>query len=210
MLSREDQKYVIHLTKELLPSVMREIGFDNTLKEVGHSFGEKLEEELVRQLVDKDDNFAEPVKEKGKGKQTRKMEDLTYKGHLLNVKFGYDKKGQPNMCAFNRLLERFVKKEIDSYWILSIDGKDNKICFFNLYEHLEYTNTNIGTGQTMLTETRFYKDFNQDKDYATSRKDVIMKLKDISQIAVKSHTDLKLKQQEKRLELLNGALSVLQ
>ena len=37
-----------------------------------------------------------------------------------------------------------------------------------------------------------------------------MKLKDISQIAVKSHTDLKLKQQEKRLELLNGALSVLQ
>mgnify|MGYP004329529551 FL=1 len=148
-------------------------------------------------------------KEKGKGKQTRKMEDLTYKGHLLNVKFGYDKKGQPNMCAFNRLLERFVKNEIDSYWILSIDGKDNKICFFNLYEHLEYTNTNIGTGQTMLTETRFYKDFNQDKDYATSRKDVIMKLKDISQIAVKSHTDLKLKQQEKRLELLNGALSVL-
>ena len=62
----------------------------------------------------------------------------------------------------------------------------------------------------MLTETRFYKDFNQDEDYATSRKDVIMKLKDISQIAVKSHTDLKLKQQEKRLELLNGALSVLQ
>ena len=209
MLSREDQKYVIHLTKELLPSVMREIGFDNTLKEVGHSFGEKLEEELVRQLVDKDDNFAEPVKEKGKGKQTRKMEDLTYKKHLLNVKFGYDKKGQPNMCAFNRLLERFVKNEIDSYWILSIDGKDNKICFFNLYEHLEYTNTNIGTGQTMLTETRFYKDFNQDEDYATSRKDVIMKLKDISEIAVKSHTDLKLKQQEKRLELLNGALSVL-
>ena len=78
MITREDQKYILSLTKELLPSVMKEIGFDPTLKEVGHSFGEKLEEELVRQLVKRDNRFAEPVKVKGKGKQTRKMEDLTF------------------------------------------------------------------------------------------------------------------------------------
>ena len=50
MITREDQKYILALTKELLPSVMKEIGFDPTLKEVGHSFGEKLEEELVQKF----------------------------------------------------------------------------------------------------------------------------------------------------------------
>ena len=45
------------------------------------------------------------------------------------------------------------------YWILSIDGKDNNICLFNLYEHLDYTNTNLGTGQVMLSESKFYPYF---------------------------------------------------
>ena len=206
MITREDQKYILALTKELLPSVMKEIGFDPTLKEVGHSFGEKLEEELVRQLVKRDNRFAEPVKVKGKGKQTRKMEDLTFLKDLLNVKFGFKKKGQPNMVAFNRFAKRFVNKEIDSYWILSIDGADNKVCFFNLYEQLDYTNTNLGTGQVMLNEGRFYSEFNQDNDYTIDRNDVIMKLKKISRDATESHVKLRLEQENQRQEMFNAAL----
>ena len=143
---------------------------------------EKLEEELVRQLVKRDNRFAEPVKVKGKGKQTRKMEDLTFLKNLLNVKFGFKKKGQPNMVAFNRFAKRFVNKEIDSYWILSIDGANNHVCFFNLYEQLDYTNTNLGTGQVMLNEGRFYSEFNQDNDYTIDRNNVIMKLIKIVEI----------------------------
>ena len=56
------------------------------------------------------------------------------------------------MVAFNRLSERYLKGEIDSYYIISIDGKDNKVTFFDLYQHLPYTNYNVGTGQVMLKE----------------------------------------------------------
>ena len=199
MLSREDQKYILSLTKELLPSVMKEIGFDPTLKEVGHSFGEKLEETLVNKLIERDNRFSSPVAK-------RDMADLYFNKDLINIKFGYKKKGQPNMVAFNRLSKRFLNKEIDSYWILSIDGADNKVCFFNLYEQLDYTNTNLGTGQVMLNESKFYIVFNQDKDYTIGRTDVIMKLKKISRDATESHVKLKLEQEEQRQEMFNAAV----
>ena len=199
MISREDQKYILSLTKELLPSVMKEIGFDPTLKEVGHSFGEKLEETLVNKLIERDKRFSSPVAK-------RDMADLYFNKDLINIKFGYNKKGQPNMVAFNRFTKRFLNKEIDSYWILSIDGKDNHVCLFNLYEQLDYTNTNLGTGQVMLSETKFYPNFNQDKDYTIARKDVIMKLKKISQDATESHVKLRLEQEKERQEMFNAAL----
>ena len=199
MISREDQKYILSLTKELLPSVMKEIGFDPTLKEVGHSFGEKLEETLVNKLIERDKRFSSPVAK-------RDMADLYFNKDLINIKFGYKKKGQPNMVAFNRLSKRFLNKEIDSYWILSIDGADNKVCFFNLYEQLDYTNTNLGTGQVMLNESKFYIVFNQDKDYTIGRTDVIMKLKKISQDATESHVKLRLEQENQRQEMFNAAL----
>ncbi len=199
MITREDQKYILALTKELLPSVMKEIGFDPTLKEVGHSFGEKLEETLVNKLIERDNRFSSPVAK-------RDMADLYFNKDLINIKFGYKKKGQPNMVAFNRLSKRFLNKEIDSYWILSIDGADNKVCFFNLYEQLDYTNTNLGTGQVMLNESKFYIVFNQDKDYTIGRTDVIMKLKKISRDATESHVKLKLEQEEQRQEMFNAAV----
>ena len=199
MISREDQKYILSLTKELLPSVMKEIGFDPTLKEVGHSFGEKLEETLVNKLIERDKRFSSPVAK-------RDMADLYFNKDLINIKFGYKKKGQPNMVAFNRLSKRFLNKEIDSYWILSIDGADNKVCFFNLYEQLDYTNTNLGTGQVMLNESKFYIVFNQDKDYTIGRTDVIMKLKKISKDSTESHVKLKLEQEKERQEMFNACL----
>ena len=199
MITREDQKYILSLTKELLPSVMKEIGFDPTLKEVGHSFGEKLEETLVNKLIERDKRFSSPVAK-------RDMADLYFNKDLINIKFGYKKKGQPNMVAFNRLSKRFLNKEIDSYWILSIDGADNKVCFFNLYEQLDYTNTNLGTGQVMLNESKFYPVFNQDNDYTITRNDVIMKLKKISQDATESHVKLRLEQEKQRQEMFNAAL----
>ena len=199
MISRENQNYILSLTRELLSSVLEDIGFDPTLKEVGHSFGEKLEETLVNKLIEKDDRFARP-------NAKRDMADLYFNSDLINIKFGYKKKGQPNMVAFNRCVKRFLNKEIDSYWILSIDGADSKVCFFNLYEQLDYTNTNLGTGQVMLNESKFYSAFNQDKDYTITRNDVIMKLKKISQDATESHVKLRLEQEKQRQEMFDAAL----
>ena len=210
MITREEQDYIVGLVKEFLPSVLEEVGFDPTVKEPGHSYGEKVEEVLANKLVDRDDRFALPVTEKGKGKQTRKMQDITFKGYFVNIKFGYKKNGQPNMCAFNRLVDKICESELDSYWILSIDAHGNKVSLFNLYDQLGFTNTNIGTGQTMLCEKKFYGYFEQHVDYTKSRKDVILQLKQIDEIAVKAHIQLKIKQQQKRFKLYDRELSKLQ
>ena len=55
-----------------------------------------------------------------------------------------------------------------------INGLTQDVCLFNLYEHLDYTNTDLGTGQTMLTKARFVKYFNQDKNNTIQNKDDIL------------------------------------
>ena len=56
MISREDQNYILSLTKEFLPSVLEEINFDpnDGKKEKGHRSGEDLETTLVRKFIEVD------------------------------------------------------------------------------------------------------------------------------------------------------------
>lgn len=203
MLSKTDIDFILGLTTEYLPSVLEEIGFDSTVKEPGHTYGERVEEKLVERLNLYDNKkFTLP-------ESKRSMQDLNFNRNLINIKFGYDKDGQPNMVSFNRLCDKFLSSEIDSYYVISIDGKDNKICMFNLYEHLDYTNTNLGTGQTMLKEKKFFEYFDQEKDYTITRKDVILKLKDISQKAHESHIELREQQEQNRQKQFNAKLQLL-
>jgi len=203
MLSKTDIDFILGLTTEYLPSVLEEIGFDSTVKEPGHTYGERVEEKLVERLNLYDNKkFTLP-------ESKRSMQDLNFVGDLINIKFGYDKDGQPNMVSFNRLCDKFLSGEIDSYYVISIDGKDNKICMFNLYEHLDYTNTNLGTGQTMLKEKKFFEHFDQEKDYTITRKDVILKLKDISQKAHESHIQLREQQEQNRQKQFDAKLQLL-
>ena len=199
MITSENQTYILTLVKRLLPTILEEVGFDPTVKEVGHSYGEKVEETLVEKLCELDPAFTAP-----EGK--REMQDVSFNDDLINIKFGFDKTGQPNMVAFNRLSERYLKGEIDSYYIISIDGKDNKVTFFDLYQHLPYTNYHVGTGQVMLKERQFFETFDQEKDYSISKISIIHKLR---QMKVQSHNDhIKLKeiQLKKSLELFDNTL----
>ena len=199
MITSENQTYILKLVKRLLPTILEEVGFDPTVKEVGHSYGEKVEETLVEKLCELDPAFTAPDTK-------RAMQDVSFNDDLINIKFGFDKKGQPNMVAFNRLSERFLKGEIDSYYIISIDGKDNKVTFFDLYQHLPYTNYNVGTGQVMLKERQFFETFDQEKDYSISKISIIHTLR---QMKVQSHNDhvtLKEIQLKKSLELFDNTL----
>ena len=199
MITSENQTYILTLVKRLLPTILEEVGFDPTVKEVGHSYGEKVEETLVEKLCELDPAFTAP-----EGK--REMQDVSFNDDLINIKFGFDKKGQPNMVAFNRLSERYLKGEIDSYYIISIDGKDNKVTFFDLYQHLPFTNYNVGTGQVMLKERQFFETFDQEKDYSISKISIIHTLR---QMKVQSHHDhitLKEIQLKKSLELFDNTL----
>ncbi len=173
MILREDQHYILSLTKELLPSVLEEINFDpnDGKKEKGHRSGEDLETTFVREFIDNDSiRFTKPIAD-------RAMADFLFNGNKVNIKFSCVKGGQPNMCAWDRLYLGINEEEIDSYWILMINGLTQDVCLFNLYEHLDYTNTDLGTGQTMLKKSKFLKHFNQDKDYTNHNKnDILNKL----------------------------------
>ena len=200
MITQENQTYILNTVKRLLPTILEEVDFDPTVKEVGHSFGEKVEETLVNKLIELDSRFVAPDTK-------RAMQDVKFEDDLINIKFGFDKKGQPNMVAFNRLSEKLLKNEIDSYYIISIDGKDKKVTFFDLYQHLPYTNYNVGTGQVMLKEKSFFESFDQEKDYSISKYTVIQTLR---KMKVQSHTDhvtLKELQLKKSLELFDQTLS---
>tara|TARA_B100001059_G_scaffold229290_1_gene261690 strand:+ start:624 stop:1235 length:612 start_codon:yes stop_codon:yes gene_type:complete len=203
VISKANVDLILSLVKKFLPSVLEEVGFDPTVKEPGHTYGERVEEKLVEKLnIYDNEKFTLP-------KTKRSMQDLNFVKDSINIKFGYDKDGQPNMVSFNRLCNKFLSGEIDSYYIISIDGFDNKICMFNLYQHLDYTNTNLGTGQTMLKEKKFFEYFDQEKNYTITKKDVILKLKDISQKSHRSHIELREQQEQNRQEQFNAKLQLL-
>lgn len=212
MLSLTEINHILKSTESKVNSILKEIGFDPSVKEPGHSFGEKFEEVLVNSLVIENKKvFAFPSKTKGKGKQTRNMEDLFAYGKSVNIKFGYHKNGNPNICSFNRLLEKYHNDEIDSYWILTINVKDQKkdgtfyyeCHFFNIYDYLDYVNYDYGTGQVMLKEAKFFNDYSLDNDKHLSKKQHMKKLKEINQKAFEGHIKRKTEQNNKRCRIFD-------
>ena len=201
MITQNDQTYILALVQRLLPNILTEINFDPTVKEVGHTFGEKVEEVLVEKLVELDGRFTAPDNK-------REMQDVSFNDDLINIKFGFDKKGQPNMVAFNRLSTRYLKGEIDSYYIISIDGKTNTVTLFDLYQQLPYTNYNVGTGQVMLKEKQFFSQFDQKKDYSLSKYTIINTMRQMKLQSHKDHIKLKEEQLKKSLELFDKTLSL--
>lgn len=215
MISPQDQNFIISVVEKNIQECLTECDFDPTVKEPGHTYGEKVEEKLVDKLVQKyPEKFSHPEKKKGKGKQTRKMEDMIWipTSALINIKLGYEKRqGQPNMVSFTRLMEKFHKEEIDSYYIFIIDviGKTKttlrtSLYFFNLYDYLDYVNYNYGTGQIMLKEKQFLDNYDLNKYFDYTKKDIMLKLEEIDRNAYESHRNLKQKQYEKRREIFNG------
>ena len=60
MISPNNQTYILKLVERLLPTILEEVDFDPTVKEVGHSFGEKVEETIVEKLWELDTAFKAP------------------------------------------------------------------------------------------------------------------------------------------------------
>jgi hypothetical protein len=215
MISKTDLDYILSKTKELIPECLEECGFDPTVKEPGHTYGEAFEELLMQKLVRQDDQFLAPIKKKGSGKQTRKMEDLVFVKNLIknliNIKFGYEKgKGQPNMVSFNRLINKYHSEEIDSYYILVIatsgktkDSLTTKEYIFNLLDYLDYVNYNYGTGQIMLKEKQFFADYDSNKYFNNDKKNIMIKLSEIDKEAFRSHMKLKETQHNQKQEIFN-------
>jgi hypothetical protein len=172
-------------------------------KEGGHSGASPMEDVISQILVEKcGGRFAEGDRELG---------DVYIGNDIFNIKFGYVKYtkkgnhryGQPNMCAMNRILSRFVKKgEIDSYYIIKV--KLNKygysVNIFDMFDIIDLITWNSGTGQIMLKESDFYK-----LESIDTTKDISVKRKLIADLYIKGineHIDLRIKQRDAELEEL--------
>jgi hypothetical protein len=198
MITNKDKKYILDLVKKITPDILKQIGFDSTIKEPGHSFHGQFEDELVKRLIDADSNFSEPT-------ETRSSDDIKYKGNYINIKFGFDKNGNPNICSMNRLYNYFLKGIIDSYYILSVDANGPEYHLFNVYDYLDYTNFNYGTGQLMLKESDFKEVyiFNDDTVKLT-KAETIVKMADIMDEAYHRHLAKKDKDHKLIMESSNA------
>ena len=133
-------------------------------KERGHSNASPMED-VIREIII----------EKMAGNDTKKdraLADVILDGNLINVKFGSPKKnksgnykyGQPNMCAMNRIIDLFYKKDkIDSYYIIKVNlsshgSSQYSLHVFDMLDYIDYLVWNSGTGQIMLKESEFYRD----------------------------------------------------
>jgi hypothetical protein len=193
----------IDLMQRNVVEALQTIHFDASVKEPGHSFGEKFEETFSEKLSSLyPEIFSLPVKVKGKGKQTRLMEDFYIHDKPTNIKFGFQKCGQPNICSFTRLLEKYHNGDIDSYWIAMVNvlniNLDFDFYFFNVYDYLDCMHYNYGTGQVMLKEKQFFDSYNQKRDRRSSKKKHMLLLKEMNDKAFASHISLKQQQYEDR------------
>ena len=155
MITSEDKIYIMELVKKLTPDILEKLNFDSTVKEVGHSFCDRYEDELVKMLLDIDDDFTEPT-------EIRSLDDIKYKGNYINIKFGYKKNGQPNLCAGNKLFDYLAGVggkskdiEIDSYYVISVDAYGPTYMFYDVYEYLNIDcfHYDAGPGQFMIKES---------------------------------------------------------
>ena len=198
MLSIKEKNYIMKLVKKLTPTILKDIGFDPNIKEPGHSYHGPFEAKLVEKLIEADSDFTQP-------EETRSSDDVKYKGHYINIKFGYDKHGNPNICSMKRLFNYLHEGTIDSYYIFSVDALGPQYLLFDIYDYLPYTNFNYGTGQLMLKETKFKEVYIfNDTSLNLSKVEKIIKMANMMHEECERHTDQKKKQQLKIDEIANG------
>ena len=153
---------------------------------------------MVKKLIESDSNFSEPS-------ETRSSDDIKYKNHYINIKFGYNKNGQPNICSMARLFKYLHEGTIDSYYILSVAAMGPRYHFFDVYDYLDYTNFNYGTGQLMLCESKLNGDYTFNEEInPLSKSEKIMKIGKMMKEECERHISLKWKQQEKINKIVNG------
>ena len=190
-----------HDVLTLLDEVLNEIHFDSSVKEVGHAFADRFESTLAEKLIDKDkDKYSKPETQK-----PRDPQDWFSDGVPSNCKFGYDKKGNPNLISFNRYFNGVINGELEDYIIISVDAKTKDVKVFRLIDWLDCVNYNTGTGQMMLKESTLNKIYNESRPKVT-RYDAIKMLTNIDEKACNDHIELKLKQHAKRKQLAKSFL----
>lgn len=150
------KKIVMKKSQEIL----KNYNISKNTNEKGHKWGERFEEDLAKSL-----SLEYNVKPKQK---SRSFIDMWVNDVPINVKFGDYILGRPNICAINRFIN-YINDGNREYFILkvkiSIDTNIKiDLKYFNLIHYVDYLSYNDGTGQLMLKEEEFYKDWDKIKN----------------------------------------------
>ena len=166
MLSNNQQKFIIDKTRSFVKNYLLNTEIDYNSKEIGHKHGEAIESHIVENFILLE-GFRAPV-------NSREFGDLYFNHRIkeaLNIKFGYQKDGKPNLCALNRLIRavtgrnprypNILHETFDSYWILSVNLLDSdgsfEVHLLDVYQNIDLVAFDAGPGQLMINETMLYK-----------------------------------------------------
>lgn len=208
MITKKDMKYIKELLEKEYPRILKDINYDPSMKEIGHSFAQAWENKLTEYLLNLSTDFTSPddienSKDGSKKKERpRAMPDIVYKGNYINIKFGHNKKGQPNICAMSKLYLQLHEDTIDSYYLLVFDAYDSSIHFFDVYDYLDYVSFNYGPGQTMLKEVAFKKAYKFNQTSGLTKKEKLKRLHEMQLVALENQ----IKTMKKKQEMYNRIL----
>ena len=134
-------------------------------KESGHIMGTIIEEMCGDLLKQEGFTITYEVDSKGIPLKRAHSDFLLQSKDLVNnktnVKFGSEKPGQPNVCAINRMMDALGDDIIDGYYLLKVkyNRKENKtkVYFVDILDYIDCLTADVGTGQIMLKEKKFYE-----------------------------------------------------
>jgi hypothetical protein len=165
-------------------------------KEKGHSNASPIED-VISDILVSNLNAKKAV-------GSRELGDVYINDNFINIKFGDEGFGQPNMCSMNRIMKKFVESnEIDSYNIIKVKMTNDaySIKVFDMFDYIDYITWNSGTGQIMLKEAEFYRNI----DLEIESISIEEKKKKIAELYIKGqneHINLRIKQKDKKIKLL--------
>lgn len=136
-------------------------------KESGHIMGTIVEELCGDILKENGLRITKEVNILGEEKK-RAHSDFNIGEHRVNVKLTVsNKKGQPNTCSVNRMMNALRDNNIDSYYMLNVKyddvSKTTKVYFVDILDYTDCLTCNGGTGQIMLKQKDFYKTYDSRK-----------------------------------------------
>lgn len=142
-------------------------------KEIGHRIADYVDERTSALIEQRFDTRRE-VDVKGRVR-ARSMGDIWVgeRGiyHPLNVKAGEaGKGGQPNLVSLTKLIDAWLNREIDSYYLMIVkmhhegNPMDDRrfvieplVYFVDMLDYLDFVTFDSGPGQAMLKEKAFYE-----------------------------------------------------
>jgi hypothetical protein len=136
-------------------------------KETGHHIADVVDDRTTATLL-LEPTLTAKFEYNSKGKKLRRsMGDIWIQSNGIynpvNIKAGVMTTGNPNIVSLTKLLSRLLKLQIDSYYLLVVKFTElhqqyqPRIYFFDLLDYLDFTNFDLGPGQIMLQEKRFYE-----------------------------------------------------